>query len=344
MLRLFLTIFSLMLVACNESKVVKEKQNFNIEATLTLDSNKFNGASLVSTPSIHQESDFEELLDFNFNAVALSPFAFIRKDEAEVIYNTDHQWLGELPEGIRTAIDHAKGKGLKIMLKPQLWGHGIFTGDIQFQNDSLWTVFEESYSNFLLQMANIAEEKNVDLFCIGTELATFVNLRPQYWRKLIIAIKDIYKGKLTYAENWDSFSKVPFWESLDYIGVDAYFPLSQKNHPSVQELNTGWKIWIKKLRNLAEQKEKSILFTEWGYRSSISNALAPWEHGERKEVSVKNQLNAYKSYYQSVYNQDWFSGGFLWKWFPNFKEGQSKDGFTPQHKSSAKFLKELKMK
>jgi hypothetical protein len=51
-------------------------------------------------------------------------------------------------------------------------------------------------------------------------------------------IRKIYTGKLTYAANWDDFDKVPFWKELDYIGIDAYFPLSDA-------ATTKWKSSIK---------------------------------------------------------------------------------------------------
>jgi hypothetical protein len=63
--------------------------------------------------------------------------------------------------------------------------------------------------------------------------------RPEYWSQLIKKIKKIY-FKLTYAANWDDFDKVPFWNELDYIGIDAYFPLSNATTPSVLELNDAW--------------------------------------------------------------------------------------------------------
>jgi hypothetical protein len=62
----------------------------------------------------------------------------------------------------------------------------------------------------------------MELFCFGTELGIQSQKRLQYWAQLIVKKKNI-KGKLTYAANWDDFDK-PFWNELDYIGIDAYFP------------------------------------------------------------------------------------------------------------------------
>ena len=37
--------------------------------------------------------------------------------------------------------------------------------------------------------------------------------RPKYWYHLIEKIKAIYSGQLTYAENWDSYQTVPFFDT-----------------------------------------------------------------------------------------------------------------------------------
>jgi hypothetical protein len=69
-------------------------------------------------------------------------------------------------------------------------------------------------------------------------------------------------GKLTYAANWDDFDKVPFWNELDYIGIDAYFPLSNATTPSVLELNDAWQQHIKKIEKL-QRDEQNTLYRVW---------------------------------------------------------------------------------
>ena len=127
------------------------------------------------------------------------------------------------------------------MVKPQIWiWKGQFTGHISMDSEEQWRIFEDSYASFILTYAKTAEEIKADIFCIGTELENFVNKRPAYWKDLIQRIKKIFKGKLTYAANWDEFKRVSFWGEIDFIGVDAYFPLSDEKSPTVQELEIGW--------------------------------------------------------------------------------------------------------
>ena len=45
------------------------------------------------------------------------------------------------------------------------------------------------------------------------------------WVELIEKVRTVYSGKLTYAANYDNYQDVGFWNHLDFIGINAYFPL-----------------------------------------------------------------------------------------------------------------------
>ena len=68
-------------------------------------------------------------------------------------------------------------------------------------------ILETSYKDYILTYAKAAEELNAEMLCIGTELEQFVIERPNFWKKLIREIRNVYKGKLTYAANWDEFKR-----------------------------------------------------------------------------------------------------------------------------------------
>lgn len=205
----FLYVLLFSLSACTTSnKTSQKEQDFQFNA------DKINGISMVSPNTDLLQEDFEALSPYHFDWTAISPFAFVEKDKPNVRYNLKWQWKSETPEGVALAIKNAKAAGIKVMLKPQLWGHDLFTGHITYKTDSLWQIFEEDYKNYLLTMAHIADTCEVELLCIGTELAGFVQERPDFWSSLIQEIRRIYDGPLTYAENWDSYANVPFGGTL----------------------------------------------------------------------------------------------------------------------------------
>lgn len=340
-------VLSLLLLACSEKSASaqlnliesnEEKDTLNI-------TEKFNGVSFVSERFIMKPDEMDPIVAVGANSVAFSPFGLIRKNNPEVTFNSEGQWEGETLDGIATAVTEAHKKGLKTMVKPQLWGWDIFTGTFHFETEKDWQKFEGDYEKFILAYAELAESVDSEVFCIGTELADFVEERPTYWDSLIVKVKKVYTGKLTYAENWDAFDKIHFAKQLDFIGVDAYFPLTEEISPTVKEYEKGWGKWKTKMENFSDTIGKPILFTEWGFRSIDKNGAKPWEFGNNPNINFENQSKAYEATFNQFWEEKWFAGGFLWKWFPSLKDGNKiDDGFTPQNKPGEKVLREQFLK
>jgi hypothetical protein len=291
---------------------------------------------VASRDSIDQKH-IDPIIDLNANYAAVMPFGFIRDlQHPEVIFNTDRQWFGETEMGAKQYIETLKKGHIKVMMKPQIWvWRGEFTGMIQMKTEEEWVQLENTYSNFILEYAQIAQDTHTELFCIGTELETFVAKRPEFWNRLIDNIRTVYKGQLTYAANWNEYTKTPFWSQLDYIGIDAYFPLSDKQTPTVQECKDGWITHKTEIKAYAEKFNKPILFTEFGYRSVDYAAKAPWKDDrEMDTVNFEAQLNAAHALFDEFWKEDWFAGGFIWKWFHNHEKagGENDTQFTPQNK------------
>ena len=207
---------------------------------------KINGLSFVASKDSILANDVSTVIDVNANYVALMPFGFIRDlSSPKIFFNTEKQWFGEREQGVIQYAKQLQKRSVKIMIKPQIWvWKGQFTGHISMHSEEQWKVLEDSYTSFILTYAKTAQTLKADILCIGTELEKFVSTRPEYWKFLILKIKKIFKGKLTYAANWDEFKRFPLWDQLDYIGIDAYFPLTDKKLPSVQEFEAGWE-WHK---------------------------------------------------------------------------------------------------
>ncbi|MEM9679853.1 MAG: glycoside hydrolase [Bacteroidota bacterium] len=302
-------------------------------------SKRINGISYVASPDAIDQSHVQPVVNINANYASVMPFGFIRNlEHPEIIYNTNRQWYGETSEGAKQYINELRKQNIKIMLKPQIWvWRGEFTGFIEMNNEDDWKTLEDSYSKFILEYARLAEDTKSEILCIGTELEKFIENRPKYWNSLIDKIKAIYKGKLTYAANWDEFKRTPFWDKLDYIGVDAYFPVSDSKTPTFEECMEGWKTHKDTIKALAIQFEKPILFTEYGYRSVDYSGKEPWRSDRSmNNVNLEAQVNTTKALYEQFWKDEdeWFAGGFIWKWFHNHARsgGENNSRFTPQNK------------
>lgn len=155
--------------------------------------------------------------------VGVLPFGFTDGTSSRIRFDVDRQWWGETAEGTAAQIRFARGRGLRVMVKPHVWVRGSgWVGDFLPGEGDEGLRWEESYRDFILTFARVAETAGADLFVVGTELDLWARERPEFWRDLIHRVREIYDGPLTYAANWDAFHLVPFWDELDYIGVDAY--------------------------------------------------------------------------------------------------------------------------
>lgn len=190
---------------------------------------------------------------------------------------------------IETFIHFAKHDlHLKIMLKPEIQiADGSSWVNLYPSNLSQWF---ESYSNMLLFYANLSQTLEIDAISIGLELyaLTTSDATIPYFTQVIDSIRDVYTyGKLTYSSLYSKeYKLVPWWNKLDWIGIDAYFPLYNTisiTHDSltVESMIKSWNHWLNvinewKLSNNDTIGNMSLVFTEIGYPSYREASLAPW--------------------------------------------------------------------
>lgn len=236
-------------------------------------------------------------------------------------------------------IKRLQERGIRVHLKPHVWLGEGWRSNIHLSEED-WTTWFDVYQQKMVQYARIATAMNVELFCIGTELRTVIDNKPDAWFTLIKEIKKVYTGKLTYALNWDDpITAIPFWDQLDYIGVQAYYPLTDSPSPELAAIKKGWDAHIEMLEKASTTYQKPILFTEVGYRSDTSATIAPWEWGAMtgilsKKKSHKTQQLAYEAMFQKLWDKPWFAGCYIWQWHTGTTASSAKDDvdFTPRYK------------
>ena len=303
---------------------------------------KINGAAIVAASHPLNDSDFMRLSDVSVNFICLLPFAYVRENEPVIHYNSNFQWWGERPEGIAECIKMAHQCNLKVMVKPQLWiSHGEYTGQMKFNSEADWKNFEASYTGYIFQLLKVADSMHAEIFCLGTELDYFVRERKGYWSLMIDSARKVYHGQITYAGNWDCYKDFPFWNRLDLIGINAYFPLSDSITPQVSELLQKWQPHFEGMKSFSQKTGKPVFFTEYGYRSIDYATQKPWESYTDGNLNFVAQQNAYEALYEKFWGEPWFSGGFFWKWFDEHTPSDvaMEKEFTPQNNPAMDVVK-----
>ncbi|MBW3546105.1 MAG: hypothetical protein KY428_11005 [Bacteroidetes bacterium] len=304
---------------------------------------KLEGVSLVAPPQPFGTEVMQELGSVGVEWVSLMPYACTNAGETVLQHNLDRQWWGERDSGLVESVRLAKETGVQVMLKPHLWLQGGgFTGDLEFTTTQEWQAWERAYTEYIIHYARLADLLQLPLFCIGTELTRHNQQRPQYWQQLIDTVRTLYRGKLTYAANWDAVGDFVHWDQLDYIGVDAYFPLQTSAKPSLEELEDAWQPHLDELRQFSGSLQKPVLFTEWGYRSIQGATKEPWRSDLEGKADPVVQALAYQAFFQAVWPQPWLAGAFLWKWYPSLpgRRHRTETDFTPQGKPAMQVIQQ----
>ncbi|WP_432412499.1 glycoside hydrolase family 113 [Rasiella sp. SM2506] len=287
------------------------------------------------------EKGISDIVKTNIEWVAIVPFIHQKNEYSNPKSAPDKvgSWTRRDSSFIKM-IHQFQEKGIKIMLKPHLWLSDGWRSNINFASDKEWDTWFESYRLHMIHYAQLAEQNNVELLCIGTELRTSIKHQPLAWQGLIRDIKKVYSGKLTYAANWDDdIASYTFWEALDYVGVQAYFPLTKNNNPDLETIKRGWNPFVLELETLSKKLNKPVLFTEVGYKSEAAATVTPWEWNSifsnlSRKKSNKTQQLAYEALFQSLWDKEWFAGIYVWQWsFRSQEENAPKNlDFSPRFK------------
>ncbi|MGB7294909.1 MAG: hypothetical protein WBC70_04905 [Candidatus Aminicenantales bacterium] len=243
------------------------------------------------------------------------------------------------------ALGRAHALGLKVMLKPHLdlWNdRSHWRGNIgeAFTSEEQWAEWFASYRAFIEHYADLAAAHGADQFCVGCELENTTH-READWRAIVAGVRARYTGPLIYAGNHSGEEvRMTWWDAVDIIGVDAYYPLSSSTEPSIEELKAAWRPRVNELSALAAKWQKPIIITEIGYRSIDGASMHPWDWEIEGSVDLKEQEDCYRAALESVYNEPWFAGIYWWSWSPDPFEGGPEDtGYSPHGKPAEDLLR-----
>jgi len=282
-----------------------------------------NGLCWVAGDSIGAHN-ITQIVDLGANWISQTPFGWMDgHDSPTVVLNNHKAWWGETDRGVIHTTQEAKKKGVKTMLKPHIWimnSKGKWRSDISMNSTEEWDEWFKSYNDWIMHYAQLAEDHGIESLCIGTEMHITTREFPNKWKDIIANIREVYSGQLTYAANWyKEFEDITFWDDLDYIGVQAYFPLSRKEQPEKTALLKSWERHKKDLQRVSTAYGKKVIFTEIGYKNTADAAIEPWTWPQRLDHNISvcdvTQKVCYEALFESLWHEPWLEGFFIWKWF-----------------------------
>ncbi len=296
-------------------------------------------------------SSLETLAEHHVRQITLVPYAHQEEYNDPLLVYDRRRRSGYNRDSAYLDLGKRAGKaGLQVIIKPHIWmrsSTGKWRSDIAFNNEEDWLEWSERYSAFILHYASLAQQMNASHFCVGTELASLSQAYPEFWKELIGKVRSVYTGSVFYAANWyKEYDQITFWEDLDYIGVQAYFPLIDEVKPDVETLVKSWKTHLKDMKAFSKQTGKPVLFSELGYKSTHDSAIEPWKWLDHDNVDpgticLETQANCYEAFFRTFWDEPWFAGVIIWQWRGDHAAGGPDNAdFTPQNKPAQYVMSE----
>jgi hypothetical protein len=204
----------------------------------------------------------------------------------------------------------ARRRGFTVMLRPLVdivvpQDSTHWRGSIQPQDPARW---KQTYGALLIKYAGLAQANEIAVLDIGSELDS-MERDNGFWLGLIGSVRANFHGQVTYSSNWAK-SFPAFGHSLDFVSIDAYYPLKAPVAASTSDLANAWQPWIARLNRIRQMFGKPLLLTELGTTSLLGSFQMPWIWDNGQPVDLTAQQRYYQAACQAVVPR--FSGVYWW--------------------------------
>ncbi len=267
----------------------------------------------------------DRLKQYGVDSIALVPYGFAATREPSVRFPGGMERSDDI--AALTALAHHRG--MKVFLKPQLWTRDGFPGTLEFRDPGDRARWFAEYRKFVEYYAALSARIHADLFAVGVELSKMTPHEAE-WRSLISRARELYPGPLVYAAvQGPEFEGIRFWDALDYIGLNEYYPLPD-------DFSTA--ALIQKVEAVHNRYQRPVLLTEAGFASLENPHRAPWDETPRK-LSPAHQARCYEMIFKAFYGKPWFDGMYWWKVGTNGFGGPEDGSHTPWGKPAMDVVK-----
>ncbi len=289
----------------------------------------------------------DECASWGARWIAITPFGRVADLDGVGVDLTFEAPFDENRAAIARAIRMAHDRGLSVMLVPHLWVEsGGWRALIDPKTDDGWSRWTKSYGDFVTTWARVAEQEHAEIFSAGVEMRSWVTSgRAPSFVDLVRRLRTVYHGLITYSANWDDVDDTIILGELDLIGINAFFPLADRDGATEKELLAGGERVRTKVHRLAESWRKPVLFTEIGYTTRPNPAIRPWEWPDSMtdvRVDEHAQAIAYHALVRPLLDEPDFAGFFVWRLYSDLDDvsQEAEWGFSPYGKLAEQVVRD----
>ncbi len=287
----------------------------------------------------------DELARMGVTWVSVTPFGRIWSLESSEIYMDFEAPYGENRIAIARFVEQAHARGIRVLLVPHLWvwSETGWRGEIDPGTEQGWRDYQASYRAFVLAWARDAAAMEVDALSIGVECKSWSGRFGAFWASFIDDVRGAYPGLLTYSANWDEAEAVLFWDRLDLIGINAFYPLAHHEGATYDEYLAGAREARDAVLDISETLDMPVVFVEVGYTTRRDAAVEPWLWPDGMTdvaYSEEEQSRALEASLSTFVPEEWFAGFFVWRYYASLDDVSQEAiwGFSPHGKQTERML------
>lgn len=248
----------------------------------------------------------------------------------QIDYVGDHM---PTDEELVTMIDYAKSLGLRVILKPMLncrngvWRAHINFFDLEVVCEPKWSKWFESYNEYILHYAKIAQETACEMLIIGCELVQ-TERKEAYWRALIEKVRTVYQGVITYNTDKYQETEISWWDAVDVISSSGYYPINE------------WEQNLDRIEAVVGKFDKPFFFAECGCPCRKGSADIPndWTFVGPKDED--EQARYYQAMFNACRKRKFVKGFACWDWVSNVYDYPfDNDGYSVYQKAACDVIK-----
>jgi hypothetical protein len=286
----------------------------------------------------------DELVRLGVNAISITPFGRIWSLQSTQIERDFELPFAQNQAAVLRLVADAKARGMRVLIVPHLWVETPgWRGDLDPGSEAGWLAYQKSYREFVLDWAKVARRAGADALSIGVECKSWSGRFGAYWSALIADVRAAFPGQLTYSANWDEAEDVLFWDQLDFVGINAFYPLADHADASYATYADGAARAVERALALGRLVAKPIVFVEIGYTTRRDAAVKPWLWpDDMHDVAIDEweQARALSALMGAAITQPAFRGLFVWRYYANLDDvsQEASWGFSPHGKLAEPLL------
>jgi hypothetical protein len=187
-----------------------------------------------------------------------------------------------------------------------------------------WDRWFAQFEIFILKAARAAEEGGAGVLSLGKQLnGAMYKGNEARWRALIGKVRQVYRGKITqvvfYSGYTTTLENMPWADGLDFVTVYYYNNFSEKERPSLDELEAKMKEFNRtQFAPFYARYKKPIVMLN-AFQSRDHAAKQEWFEPYLSQAATTSigrdyigQADLYEAFFRSTLNEPWLGGVVTW--------------------------------